>query len=157
MTAASKAANQTLSSDVLIQAILEEADNKAAEKNVDDARENAAMIAGQKGKKGHGRKSRPKKDKSDLKCDNCNFSGHTSDKCFAPGGGREKEAPEWWKEKYGKGKQAKLKGKSLAANVAEDKESNMEENYAFLIDSEDVALVCTSDFHEEALRTGITP
>jgi hypothetical protein len=46
LAAASKATNQILTSDVLIQAILDEADNKAAEKNVDDAQENAAMLAG---------------------------------------------------------------------------------------------------------------
>jgi len=48
LAAASKATNQVLTSDVLIQAILDEADNKAAEKNVDDARDNAAMLAGRK-------------------------------------------------------------------------------------------------------------
>jgi len=37
LAAASKATNQVLTSDVLIQAILDEADNKAAEKNIDDA------------------------------------------------------------------------------------------------------------------------
>ena len=154
ITAASKAANQTLTSDVLIQTILDEADNKAAEKNVDNARENAAMLAG-KGKKGG--KSKTKGDKTDKKCGNCKKKGHTDEDCFAPGGGKEKEAPEWWKKKFGKGKEKESKGKSPAANVAEDKEPNTEENYAFLIDSDDVALVCTSDFHEEALKTGIAP
>jgi len=52
LAAASKATNQTLASDVLIQAILDEADNKAAEKNIDDTQENVAMLAERKWKKG---------------------------------------------------------------------------------------------------------
>jgi len=42
------------------------------------------------------------------------------------------------------------------AHVAEGKESNDEENYAFLIDTDNIALVCTSDFQEEALKTRIS-
>ena len=148
LSAASKATNQTLTSDVLIQAIFDEADNKATEKNVDDARENAAMLA-KAGKKGGNSKG----DKADKKCGNCKRKGHTDESCFAPGGGKEKEAPEWWKKKFGgeKGKEKETKN----ASVAEEKEST-EENYAFLIDTDNVALVCTSNFHEEALKTGIS-
>ena len=52
-----------------------------------------------------------------------------------------------------KGKEKETKGKT--ANVAEEKEST-EENYAFLIDTENLALVCTLDFQEEALKTGLS-
>ena len=152
LSAASKATNQTLTPDVLIQAIFDEADNKATEKNVDDARENAAMLA-KGGKKGRNSKG----DKADKKCGNCKKKGHTDKDCFAPGGGKEGEAPEWWKKKFGseKGKEKETKGKT--ANVAEEKEKeSTEENYAFLIDTDNIALVCTSDFHEEALKTGIS-
>ena len=47
--------------------------------------------------------------------------------------------------------------KSKTAHVAEEKESNNEENYAFLVNTDNIALVCTSDFHEEALKTGMAP
>ena len=155
LAAASKATNQILTSDVLIQAILDEADNKAAEKNVDDARENAAMLAGRKGKKGGS--SKTKGDKSDKRCGNCKKKGHTEDDCFAPGAGKEQEAPEWWKKRFGGGKGKEKESKSKTAHVAEEKESTDEENYAFLVDNDNIALVCTSDFHEEALKTGMSP
>ncbi len=154
LATASKATNQVLTSDVLIQAILDEADNKAAKKNIDDARENVAMLAGRKGKKGGN--SSTKREKSDKKCGNCKKKGHTEDNCFALGGGKESEAPDWWKERFGKGKKSESKGKSSSANVAEDKKPDAEEDYAFLIDSDDIALVCTSDFHEEAFKAGLT-
>ena len=88
LTTASKATNQTLTADMLIQAILDKANNKATEKNIDDARENAAMLTGQKGKKG--RNSRAKWDKLDKKCGNCKKKGHTNSDCFAPGGGKKR-------------------------------------------------------------------
>jgi len=140
---------------VLIQAILDEAGNKAAEKNVDDARDNAAMLAGRKGQKGGS--SKTKGDKLDKKCGNCKKKGHTNSDCFALGGGKEEEAPEWWKKRFGRGKGKEKESKSKTAHVAEEKESNDEANYAFLIDTDNIALVCTSDFHEEALKTGMTP
>jgi len=148
VAAASKATNQTLTSDMLIQAILDEANNKAAKKIVDDAQENAAMLAGRKGKKGGN--SRAKGDKSDKKCGNCKKKGHINSNCFAPGGGKEEEAPEWWKKRFsgGKGKEKELKSKT--AHIAEEKESNDKANCAFLIDIDHTALVCTSDFHKEA-------
>ena len=155
LAAASKATNQILTSDVLIQAVLDEADNKAAERNVDDTQENVAMLAGRKGKKGGN--SRTKGDKLDKKCRNCKKKGHTDGDCFAPGGGKEEEAPEWWKKRFGGGKGKEKELNSKTAHVAEEKESNDEANYTFLIDTNNIALVCTSNFHEEALKTGMTP
>ena len=154
LAAASKATKEILTSDVLIQTILDEADNKAAEKNIDESRENVAMLAGRKGKKGGN--SRTKGDKSDKKCGNCKKKGHTEDSCFAPGGGKEQEAPEWWKKRFGSEKGKEKETKSKTAHVAEEERSNDEENYAFLVDTDNIALVCTSDFHEDALKTGIT-
>lgn len=109
-----------------------------------------------KGGKKKGGNSKAKGDKTDKKCGNCRKKGHTDENCFAPGGGKEKEAPEWWKKKFGdeKGKEKEMKGKT--ANVAEEKEST-EENYAFLIDTENLVLVCTSDFQEEASRLAYRP
>ena len=112
------------------------------------------MLVGRKGKKGGN--SSTKREKSDKKCGNCKKKGHTEDNCFALGGGKESEATDWWKERFGKGKKSESKGKSSSANVAEDKKPDAEEDYAFLIDSDDIALVCTSDFHEEAFKAGLT-
>lgn len=39
------------------------------------------------------------KNRSDKpKCDNCNQSGHTKDKCFCKDGGMEGQYPEWWRK-----------------------------------------------------------
>ena len=34
-----------------------------------------------------------------LFCSNCNKANHSKEKCFSPGGGREGQAPSWWKIK----------------------------------------------------------
>ena len=134
-----RAAGRTLSVHDLITFIYEEADNKAAEKNVDEAKDNAAMAATSKDKG----KSKSKLDKH---CNNCKKKGHTKENCFAKGGGKEGEAPDWWKKKFGKDE-----SKGTAANAVEKEE----ESVAFLTYTENFALVVTSDFREEALATGI--
>ena len=136
--ASNHTSSKTLSVHDLITFIYEEADNKAAEKNVDEAKDNVAMAANkEKGKS---------KSKSDKYCNNCKKKGHTKENCFAKGGGKESEAPDWWKKKFGKDE-----SKGTATNAV-DKE---EENFAFLTYTENFALIVTSDFQEEALAAGI--
>ena len=49
-------------------------------------------------------------------CPNCQKPGHDTDNCWAPGGGKEHEAPDWYKKKAGKSKNtASL---AVAPNVA---------------------------------------
>jgi hypothetical protein len=92
--ASTRTSGRTLSLHDLITFIYEEADNKAAEKNVDKAKDNAAMAANkEKGKS---------KSKSDKYCNNCKKKGHMKENCFVKGGGKEGEAPDWWKKKFGK-------------------------------------------------------
>ena len=129
----------------LIAMIYEEADNKAALKRVDEANENAALAASSSKNhrmKGKGRAkggSSSKSNKADRYCKNCKKKGHLDEDCFAPGGGKETDAPEWWKKKFAKG------GSSTAA-VAETDEGD----YAFLAQVKNVVLVITSNFQEEA-------
>src|SRR5271168_3495880 len=130
--ASSRTSGKTLSVHDLITFIYEEADNKAAEKNVDEAKDNVAMAANKEKGKG--------KNKSDKYCNNCKKKGHTKESCFAKGGGKESEAPNWWKKKF-------QKDESKSTADAD------EEAVAFLTYSENFALVITSDFREEALAT----
>ena len=37
-------------------------------------------------------------DREQKKCSNCKKSGHVKEGCFAPGGGKKNNAPEWWKK-----------------------------------------------------------
>jgi Reverse transcriptase (RNA-dependent DNA polymerase)/gag-polypeptide of LTR copia-type/GAG-pre-integrase domain len=138
--ASSRTSGKTLSVHDLITFIYEEADNKTAEKNVDEAKENSAMVAN----KGKGKS----KAKSDKYCDNCKKKGHTKENCFAKGGGKESEAPDWWKKKF-----RKDESKGTAANAAEKEE----ESVAFLAYTENFALAVTSDFQKEALATSGIP
>ena len=127
---------RNLSVHDLITFIYKEADNKAAEKNVDEAKDNAVMAANkEKGKS---------KSRSDKYCNNCKKKGHTKENCFVKGGGKEGEAPDWWKKKFGKDE-----SKCTAANAVEKEE----ENFAFLTYTKNFTLVITSDFQEEALAT----
>ena len=84
--------------------------------------------------------------KLDKLCNNCKKKGHTKENCFAKGGGKDSEAPEWWKKKF-----RKDESKGTAANAA-DKE---DESVAFLAYTENVVLAVTSDFQKEALATSI--
>ena len=93
-------------------------------------------------------KSKSKSSKEDTLCTNlnCGRHGHTNNQCWEKGGGKEGQAPEWWK---------KIKGNKVSANIAENKTANKDEpeNYAMLafdLPNEPMALVCTSDFHSEA-------
>ena len=138
ITASNRASSKALSVHDLIAFIYEEADNKVAEKNVDEAKDNAAMAANKE--KG---KSKPKSDKY---CNNCKKKGHTKKNCFMKGGGKASEAPDWWKKKF-----RKDESKGTAANAA----NKEEENFAFLTHTENFAPVVTSDFQEEALAAGI--
>ncbi|KAF9537563.1 hypothetical protein CPC08DRAFT_824701 [Agrocybe pediades] len=75
------------------------------------------MLANSSKGKGGG-KGKAKSSKANLTCNNCKKKGHSESNCFAEGGGKEKEAPEWWKKKFGKDKG------TVSANVAEQSEVN---------------------------------
>ena len=143
-TTLSATAHQTgrkLTSADVIWHLTEEATSIEIEDNINKS--NAAMLATTSKSKG-GKTSR-----NDRLCDNCGRKGHTSNQCFEKGGGKEGQAPEWWK---------KSRENKANANVAESKKVEDEpENYAMasVILSDDTpddprALVCTSDFHSEA-------
>ena len=127
---------------------------EAASVEIEDSinKSNTAMMAASS--KPNEGKDKSKSSKSDLLCGNtifCGCRGHTTEQCWEKGGGREGQAPDWWKKLN--------KGKKSSVNVAETESSNKEdepENYAMLafispsLDSKS-ALVCTSDFRSEAL------
>ena len=157
-TTLSATAHQTgkkLTSADVIWHLTEEATSIEIEDNINKS--NAAMMAStSKSKRGKGKdkdKSKSKSSKDDIVCTNlpnCGRKGHTKEQCYEEGGGKEGQAPDWWKKK--KEKKAKVN-----ANVAENKSSktNDTENYAmaaFHIPDDPTALqvVCTSDFHSEA-------
>ena len=113
---------------------------------------NAAMMAStskdSKPKEGKRKgKDKSKSSKDDILCTNtpnCGRRGHTKDQCWEKGGGKEGQAPDWWKKKNSKGDKNN-------ANSAEDK-SDEPEDYAMFastLPDDDTALVCTSDFREE--------
>ncbi|KAG5637731.1 hypothetical protein DXG03_004385, partial [Asterophora parasitica] len=91
-----------------------------------------AMLAAHSKSKGTGGGSKSKgKEKLKWHCNNCRKDGHTQDQCFAEGGGKAGEAPDWWVKKNGK---SKGKGKDKSANTTKKSQDDANnENYAFLI------------------------
>jgi hypothetical protein len=89
LSATARVNNKTLTSDQMISAIHEEADELVVQKEADEAAENAAMIAAYAKKKGQSQKKT---------CTNCKRIGHTKEECFQKGGGKEGQAP-WDKKK----------------------------------------------------------
>ena len=101
--------------------------------------------------KGRDRGKTKDKSKDNILCakKNCDKTRHTSDQCWEKGGGKEVQAPDWWKKI--------VKSKKAKANIAEDNtaEKDKPNDYAmlttFITESYDnSALTCTSDFCSEA-------
>jgi hypothetical protein len=138
-----------LTSSNLIWHLTEEANSIALEDSINKS--NAAMMATSSttSSKGKGAKGKGKsKGKSKVHCSNpdSDKDGHTFDQCFTKGGGKEKEAPEWFK------KLAARKAASASAHVT-DNGNDDDENYAMLtysLPDDPTALVITSDFKAEA-------
>jgi hypothetical protein len=151
LAASATIAARPYSSDALIQQIFSMADTEAAAKESDERIETAMAAFREKGNQGSKGQKGGKKKKGPL-CANCNRPSHSIENCWRKGGGKEGQAPEWYKEKTGKA--------SLAtANSATT--SNEEENVVLLScfdddDVEDVALAVTSDFEDEAKALSIT-
>ena len=165
LTTLSTTARQTrtaLTSDDLIWHLVEEANTIKLEASINKAHAALAAAHGKsnKGSSG-GEKGKGKSKKSGNKCTNCKIKGHTSENCFAKGGGKEHQAPDWWKQKQeAKGKETK---KMESANAAAES-SSKPENHAYLTvgltdsvppNDEDTALVITSGHNHEAY--GVSP
>jgi transposase-like protein len=60
---------------------------RSVDKKIDS--DNAAMSAAKKGGSNKGGDQKPK-------CTNCKKKGHSKSDCFAPGGGKEHDKPEWY-------------------------------------------------------------
>ena len=86
-----------LSSNDLMWHLVEEANTVKLGVSINKAHAKSNRGSSDKGK---GR-DRKKAKKSGLHCSNpnCKMKGHTTENCFAKGGGKEHQAPEWWKQK----------------------------------------------------------
>ncbi|KAJ7477405.1 hypothetical protein FB451DRAFT_1172961 [Mycena latifolia] len=85
---ASRLAGPPISSAMLIQEIYEMADKNTVHANIDDA-EQTAMAASS----GRGRARATREGKKDVKCENCDRTGHSKRDCWSKGGGKEGQAP----------------------------------------------------------------
>ncbi|KAJ6544450.1 hypothetical protein B0H19DRAFT_851664, partial [Mycena capillaripes] len=117
---------------------------RSVDKQVDN--DNTAMAAA-KGGKGGGKSGEKK-----PKCTNCNKKGHTKSDCFAPGGGKEHDKPDWYVKQQEVVKKNKAKEKAKTATAADDDDDNI----ALVIGTPDdddneknVAFLITSDFRED--------
>jgi hypothetical protein len=122
---------------MLIQEIYETADESTVHANADAAAEQTAMAASF----GKGKRRGARGDKKDLKCDNCDRTGHIKRDCWSKGGGKEGQSP-WTK---GKGK----KKASDSANSAAKDDSDSDYNVA-------TSLVMMGDVDDEPSETALT-
>ena len=149
LNATAHESGRKLTSSNLIWHLTEEANSLTLEDSINKS--NAAMMAASSttSSKGKGAKGKGKsKGKLKVHCSNpnCDKDSHTFDQCFAKGGGKEKEAPEWFK------KLAARKVASASAHVA-DNGNDDDENYVMLtysLPDDPTALIVTSDFKAEA-------
>jgi len=94
----------------------------------------ALAVAHRKANKGSsekGKGGKGKGKKSGLTCSNCKLKGHTHDNCFAKGGGKEHEAPDWWKQKQ-EAKSKLKETKKETANAATSSSSKCNKNHAYI-------------------------
>ena len=151
LSTASRQTGRKLTPADVIWHLTEEATSVELEDSINKS--NAAMMAltsrDSKPEKGKGKgKDKSKSPKSDILCTNtpnCGRRGHTKDQCWEKGGGKEGQAPDWWKNKTSKGNKNN-------ANSAEEKPDEPEDYamFASILPDDHTALVCTSDFRDEA-------
>jgi hypothetical protein len=100
LTATAALTTQTLTPEMYIKGISDEADRRALRNRNQKGDKEVAFVAGN----GSQKKNRHGKGKKDIECFNCHKKGHVKADCWAKGGGKEGQGPK--------------KGKKLAANTA---------------------------------------
>jgi len=156
-----------LSSDDLMWHLVEEANTVKLEGSVNKAHAalTTAHAKSNRGSsdKGKGR-DRERAKKSGLHCHNpnCKMKGHTTENCFAKGGGKEHQAPEWWKQKQeAKAKEMKKESANAAAKSLSKRENHTYVAVGptdFVPHNEDpsAALVITSGHNYEAFGVSLS-
>jgi len=155
-----------LSSDDLMWHLVKEANTIKLEASVNKAHTalTTAHAKSNRGSldKGKGR-DRKRAKKSGLHCSNpnCKMKGHTTENCFTKGGGKEHQAPEWWKQKQ----EAKAKETKKESTNAAAESSSKHKNHAYIVvgptdfvphnEDPSAALVITSGHNHEAF--GVSP
>jgi hypothetical protein len=171
LTTLSTTARQTksaLSSSDLVWHLVEEANTMKLEASVNKSHAALAAANGRSNKgssdKGRSRDKRRKPGRSGAQCTNTNCKsqrGHTIEDCFAKGGGKEHEAPDWFKKRQeAKAKETKKESANSAAET-----SSKRENHAYVTvgptdlihqdEEASTALVITSGHNHEAF--GVSP
>jgi hypothetical protein len=96
--------NKTLTLEVILRGIRDEAERQNLRKSSGKSKDNVAFTAREQ-----------KKDKKNIECYNCHKKGHMKSECWAKGGGQEGKGPK------GKGRGRGKKGES---NVVEGKDAD---------------------------------
>jgi len=149
LNATAHESGRKLTSSNLIWHLTEEANSITLEDSINKS--NAAMMAAaSRSKDSRGKPKLKGKPKAHCSNPNCNKDGHTLDQCFVKGGGKEKEALEWFK------KLAARKTASVSVHVAKNIENDDADNYTMLtysLPDDPTALIVTSDFTAKAHAT----
>ncbi|RXW15910.1 hypothetical protein EST38_g9944, partial [Candolleomyces aberdarensis] len=93
---AAEVAGTTLTSEVLKKRLIAEHEARnGINSNATSSGSGSTALAASRSKDTKG----GKKKKSEYFCTICNVNGHSKERCFAEGGGRHDQAPEWYKKK----------------------------------------------------------
>jgi hypothetical protein len=104
LTATTSLLDKTLTPEVILRGIRDEAERRNLQKSSGKSKDNVAFTAREQ-----------KKDKKNIECYNCHKKGHMKSECWAKGGGQEGKGPK------GKGRG---KGKKGESNVVEGKDAD---------------------------------
>ncbi|KAJ2921695.1 hypothetical protein H1R20_g15406, partial [Candolleomyces eurysporus] len=103
----------------------------------------SAALAASRSKDGKG----GKKKKNDYHCSICNVNGHSKERCYAEGGGRHDQAPEWYKKKQAE----RLAQEAKNANAATTTSTNVKASYTCVVEG------ITRSFNPIALSAAKAP
>jgi hypothetical protein len=135
-----------LTSSNLIWHLTKEANSITLENSINKS--NATMMAAMsRSKDSRGKPKSKEKPKAHCSNPNCNKDSHTTNQCPTKGGGKEKEAPEWFK------KLAARKTASASVHIAKNIKNDDADNFVMLtysLPDDPTALVVTSNFTVKA-------
>jgi gag-polypeptide of LTR copia-type len=147
LNAATSRTGTPITSQELMNHLIDEANSKSAEDNMNKS-SNAAMLIQNKDK------SEQRKKRSDKHCTVCNGNDHVKESCWQKGGDKEGQAPDWWKEKQKRKAKKTTEPSANAIKKDEDETENItsNDNYAFVTSTQSLALTL-----DTALVTASTP
>ncbi|KAJ2918787.1 hypothetical protein MD484_g1572, partial [Candolleomyces efflorescens] len=117
---AAEIVGKPLSSDVLKRRLITEHESRNSINSNSATASGTTALAVPGTEKAKGKEKKARKKKSEYHCTVCDANGHTKERCYAEGGGRHDQAPEWYKKKHAD----RFAPEAKSANVASSSSSS---------------------------------